>query len=137
MNVRINKATSTRLSHRGKYAIRGPARVGAMVTIALLLLNTGCAGLRYCGSDDPWLGVDKQKHFAASALLGAGITAAASSGLDSEDAAAAGIAAAMGAGLVKERRDCKKPGGCFSWKDLVWNFIGASVGASLVAAAAD
>jgi len=103
---------------------------------ALLLATPGCAGFRSCHEGDPWLGTDKFKHFAISGAIAAGVTA----GLhekDSDVAVAAGMGAAMVAGTAKEWHDLYNRNTCWSWKDLVWDFIGASVGASAASAIRD
>ena len=107
------------------------------VLIVMLLIGSGCAHFRSCGSGDRWWGEDKKKHFAASALIGAGITFASSTQTDTAEAAAIGFAAAVSAGAAKEWHDLYIQKTCWSWKDLAWDIIGASVGASLAAWAVD
>lgn len=137
MITRFYKGTSALIPYRGKYDWNPHIRLQYCLLLPLLAFTAGCASLRYCGSDEPWLGVDKQKHFLASAAMSAGITAAASTGMDSEDALAVGIISATGAGVTKEWYDSEVKKTCFSWKDLAWDFIGASIGASMAAAATD
>lgn len=96
---------------------------------AVLLLQAGCAGFRTCG--DPWLGPDKAKHFAAGFVLGAGGSLAARD-LGPEEAAATGWTTAMAAGFGKEAYDLRVKGTCWSWRDVFWDFLGASLGASAV-----
>ena len=98
---------------------------------AVLLLQAGCAGFRTC--NDVWWGPDKAKHFAAGFALAAGGTLAARD-LEPEEAAAIGWTAAMAAGLGKETYDLRVKGTCWSWRDVFWDFLGASAGASLAAA---
>lgn len=70
------------------------------------------------------------KHVAASGLIAGGVTAAMESeGRD--QAFAAGIAGAMAAGAGKEWYDLTVKKACWSWKDLVWDFVGASAGATI------
>ena len=95
---------------------------------AVWALTTGCAGFRPC--PDGWWGADKAQHFAAAALIGAGGTALAPSRLEAEEAAAVGWSAAMLAGAGKEGWDANVRKTCWSWQDLFWDFLGASVGAS-------
>jgi len=133
MPKRFYKASSPLIPYRGKYEneIRGA------LFCLLLLIQTGCAGFRTCGPDDSWRGNDKFKHFAAASVIGAGATAIASSEYDSGDAAVIGMSTAMAAGLGKEWYDLRVKNTCFSWKDLAWDFLGASVGVSLAAWATD
>ena len=99
---------------------------------AVLLLQAGCVHFRTC--DDAWWGPDKAKHFAAGFVLGAGGTALAARELDPEQAAALGWSAAMAAGAGKEFYDLRIQDTCWSWRDLFWDFLGASTGASLALA---
>lgn len=96
---------------------------------AVLLMQAGCAGFRTCG--DSWLGPDKAKHFAAGFVLGAG-GALAARDLEPEEAAAVGWSTAMAAGFGKETYDLRVKGTCWSWRDVFWDFLGASLGASAV-----
>lgn len=96
---------------------------------AVLLLQAGCAGFRTCG--DSWLGPDKAKHFAAGFVLGAGGSLAARD-LGPEEAAAFGWTTAMAAGFGKEAYDLRVKDTCWSWRDVFWDFLGASLGASAV-----
>ena len=99
---------------------------------AVLLLQAGCAGFRTC--NDAWLGPDKAKHFAAGFVIGAG-GALAARNLGTEEAAAIGCTTAMAAGFGKEAYDLRIKGTCWSWRDVFWDFLGASAGASLALAA--
>ncbi|HMP97045.1 MAG TPA: hypothetical protein PKA51_09005 [Kiritimatiellia bacterium] len=100
-------------------------------------MSVGCAGFRACGPEDDAWGADKRKHFVASALIGAGATAVAAQRNDTGDAAAMGFSVALAAGLAKEGYDLYGKQTCWSWKDLVWDVLGASVGVSLAAWATD
>ena len=132
MSVRLNKASSPIFMHRGKY------QYGLLFCIfAVIVLQTGCAGFRFCERDDQWLGADKGKHFAASALIGGGATAIANQSTDTDEAVLIGISAAAAAGVSKEYYDLYHKKTCFSWKDLVWDFIGASAGITVAAWATD
>lgn len=121
MTKRFYKASSPLKIYRGKY--------GCALLAALLLINGGCAGIRSCGAEDPWLGSDKARHFAAAALIGGGVTLLADNETDSSPAV--GWSAAVATGATKEVYDLKVRKTCFSWKDLVWDVIGASVGVSI------
>jgi putative lipoprotein len=129
MTNRFYKASSPLKVYRGKY--------GYALLAVLLGINSGCANFRSCGQDDPWLGPDKVKHFTAAALIGGGATALAATETDTGEAAAIGWTVAVGAGLAKEHYDLRVKKTCFSWKDLAWDVIGASVGVSIAAWAAE
>ena len=99
------------------------------------LLLGGCASMHPPG--DAWLGEDKAKHFLVAGALGAGITYAVEDGGGSQGEAAAltyGVVIPLGVG--KEVVDLKVRGTGFSWKDLVWDILGASAGHLLGHAAA-
>ena len=98
----------------------------------ILAVTTGCADFHTC--QDAWWGADKAKHFAAAALIGADGAAWAPSRLEAEEAAAAGWSAAMLAGAGKECWDANVRETCWSWRDLFWDFLGASAGASAAGA---
>ncbi len=125
---RFYKASSTRKVYRGKY----PAAL-----LALCLINVGCAGFRRCGPDDAWFGPDKPKHLAASALIAGAATAAAAQDQGRDEATAIGLGTALAAGAGKEWYDLRVKETCWSWKDMAWNLLGASLGATLAAQATD
>jgi len=133
----INKASSALTPYQGKHET-GLFRLFATCLVAIgLLISSSCTGLRSCGEGDRWFGKDKGKHFISSAMIAAGGTVIAANSLDNEDAAVIGVSVTMATGLSKEFYDNGVKETCFSWKDLVWDFIGASVGASIAAAAVD
>jgi len=125
------------MHYQGKYDRKGRNVLRYWMLLAILMCSGGCANLNYCGREESWRGEDKQQHFLASAVLGAGITAAASSGMDTEEAFAVGVITTTGIGLTKEWYDSEVKKTCFSWKDLIWDIIGASVGATMAAAATE
>lgn len=94
-----------------------------------LTLQAGCASFKTC--PDSWWGPDKFQHFAFAAAIGAGSAAAASSRFEPEEAAGIGLAVATLAGTGKEWRDLNVKKTCWSWKDLAWDVLGASAGASI------
>jgi uncharacterized protein YfiM (DUF2279 family) len=80
---------------------------------------------------DPWLAEDKFMHFAASfAATTLAASAARTTGLTREQSTLAGAGAAASLGLWKEIADQRRPGGFFSYRDIVWDAagIGAAVG---------
>ena len=99
--------------------------------VFLGFLVSGCAGFRGCGSADRWWADDKTKHFTASAVIAAGTTALAAGAVEPDEAAFFGVAFTLGAGVAKEYRDLHVKQTCFSWKDLVWDVMGAAAGAAL------
>lgn len=128
MSARHYKATS------GGHA--GRARL-LLLILGVGLASSGCASLRTCGPADPWWAVDKARHFGVSAVLGAGITLAAENHMNQAEAAALGLTTSMAAGLGKEAWDLRIKHTCWSWKDLVWDFLGASAGVAAAAWASD
>ncbi|MCB1102994.1 MAG: hypothetical protein KDL10_11550, partial [Kiritimatiellae bacterium] len=97
----------------------------------LCLILTGCANFRTC--DDAWTGPDKTKHFLAAGGISAGTYWIVREGadLDQAGASAAAMGIAMAAGLGKEAHDLHRRNTCWSWRDVVWDFIGASAGLTL------
>jgi len=85
---------------------------------------------------DAWFGEDKFKHFFLSygvtALATAGARAA---GLDGRASIVAGAGVGAGAGIWKEIRDARQPGGYASVRDLVWDFAGVGAAATVAAQA--
>jgi putative lipoprotein len=97
-----------------------------MLIIACLVI-TGCAGTT--SKDDNWFSEDKAYHFAASALIGAGVSSAAKdSGSSTCEAATAGISITLVVGAGKEYYDKHKNNGNWSWKDMFWNLAGGTAG---------
>ncbi len=129
MLERFYKASSPLKVYRGKYPLAG--------LVLLCLACSGCASFRSCGNGEGWFGQDKAKHFAGSALIGGSVTAIAAQDMDTGEAVALGYAVAMSAGIGKEVYDLNVKNTCWSWKDLVWDFLGASVGITIAAQAAD
>ena len=72
-------------------------------------------------AQDSWTGSDKNKHFAVSLALGG----LASSVTDSKPKA---FMLAMAPGIAKELYDMKQTGNRFSYKDVVWDAVGAYAG---------
>lgn len=127
------------MPYRGKHEFYLYNSVLVGLICMLLLVSTGCTGFRVCAEGDPWFGQDKVKHFVGSAVAAAGVTLIAENNgaEDSEEAALIGFSASMALGTTKEVLDETVRDYCFSWKDLVWDFLGASVGASIAAAASE
>lgn len=134
----INKASSPLTPYRGKHELRDPNGIITALLCVVLLFSSSCTGFRACSEGDPWFGQDKMKHFLGSAVIAAGGTVIAANNTDDdEDAALIGLSAAMATGLSKELYDNGIKQTCFSWKDLIWDFLGASVGATAAAAVTD
>jgi putative lipoprotein len=133
MASRLDKVCSApdRLFHRNRTLKRQ-----ALLAASALLLS-GCTGLRPCGPDDAWFSRDKAYHFFGSAAVAAGVALAAEDRNDREDAGLIGFSAAMTVGAGKELIDDRVRGTCFSWKDLFWDFLGASAGATAAAMASE
>ncbi len=99
----------------------------------LCVLTVGCSTTA-CRSDS-WFGRDKLYHFACSAAIGAAGTAVARhNDAPDVDSGAVGVGTALAIGSSKEAYDLAVKDTCWSWKDMVWNVVGAFVGASLAAA---
>ena len=102
-----------------------------LLAAAVLLGSSGCASLRR--PDDPWFGRDKLYHFAVSAAIGGGATQAAhEQDWNDVDAGAGAIGLAFVIGAGKEAHDKNVKRTYWSWKDMVWNVLGALAGAAAV-----
>lgn len=112
-----------------QYNLRTPAGLLFVTFLVGGFLNSGCASFRSC--DDAWFGADKQKHFIASAALGAGFALLADGENSDGDATLIGITSATAFGAGKEWYDLSVKKSCWSWRDLVWDIMGASFGASV------
>jgi len=104
----------------------------AGILLAALLLVSGRAAARDSAAQfkDPWLGRDKASHLALSlSIVGFGYhLARLEGGADRGRARAASFGLSLTAGLAKELRDRRRPGGRFSYKDLVFDLAGAGLG---------
>lgn len=103
----------------------------SLVSIVLLTsLLTACANLPETGQQDRWFGADKAKHFAVSTALGAAFVDS-SSDRDCNRVALS-ISAVMLIGTGKEFYDQEVKRTYFSYKDMLWNLLGSSIGAMSV-----
>ena len=79
-------------------------------------------------AQDEWFARDKAQHFAASAVIAAGAYGAASLVWECRTGRVAfSTAVALSAGVGKELYD-RSQGRSVSWKDLVWDALGTTVG---------
>jgi uncharacterized protein YfiM (DUF2279 family) len=82
---------------------------------------------------DRWLAEDKLRHaFASMAVVGFAHAGARVVGIDGTPAVLIGISTSAAAGIWKELHD-RRSGRVFSLKDLVWDAMGITLGAVLVA----
>jgi uncharacterized protein YfiM (DUF2279 family) len=122
------------------------------VTICVLALGlvAGCAGMtadpgapaapaswleagdaRRPQPADPWLAQDKVRHFAMSFAATGFTYGGARTLLDADAAFVTAAVAALGLGFGKEIHDARQ-GRWFSFKDMVWNAAGVTLGLTLV-----
>lgn len=102
-------------------------------TLVILYSLSACASVNNTRHKDDWFGRDKAKHFAVSAFVGASTsTALMNNGHSDCDAASGGVAFSVVIGAGKEYHDKYNRNKYWSWKDMLWNFMGGTVG-SLVA----
>ena len=92
---------------------------------------TGHAGVG--GPQDSWTGQDKALHFGLSAPMGLlGVSFASRLGFtDATEKKVVGALIGSMPGLIKELSDINNPRGTASLKDMVFNLLGAALGASL------
>ena len=102
-----------------------------LLSIILFLTVSGCATTR-CYHDS-FFGKDKLYHFTASGVIGAGVTAVSrNNGISDYKAPVIGVSVSIGIGAGKEFYDLTVKETYWSWKDIVWNLIGSSVGSYAV-----
>ena len=111
-----------------------PRRTAALALLGAVLWSTAGCAAPVC--KDAWLGPGRAEHFAASFVVGAGVsTLAGHAGWAPGSSAALGLGAVAVGGAVKETVDVKVAQTCWSWKDLAWELLGGAVGAAAGAAA--
>jgi uncharacterized protein YfiM (DUF2279 family) len=83
---------------------------------------------------DPWLSFDKWKHFSASFYMTISAYYIATRGVDSDKSTATQISGAfvLSMGLGKEFYDRWGKGGFFSYKDIIFNFLGVFLPMALI-----
>jgi len=100
------------------------------------LMFTGCAATGQKGQvkrQDPWWGEDKMYHFAVAGVIGAASAKVAENHHAGPcEAAAIGISTTFVIGAGKEWYDMKFKKTFFSWKDMVWDLAGGTLGALAV-----
>jgi uncharacterized protein YfiM (DUF2279 family) len=102
--------------------------VYSALSLLLVFSTTSCSTLSYLPDDDPWLAKDKMYHFVAAGAIGAGSTALAAKNGDDDVSPYIGVSVAMAFGAGKEYYDENVKGTFWSWKDMVWDFIGGTTG---------
>ncbi|MDP6924496.1 MAG: hypothetical protein QGI94_06895 [Candidatus Scalindua sp.] len=107
------------------------------ILILFLIFNLiGCATYQEArppASDgkDEWFASDKLKHFSASFLIGAATYSAARWGdASKDDASIIAFSFSSSLGIVKEINDEIRRDN-WSYKDLIWDFMGGAAGVSL------
>ena len=104
--------------------------------IVLLICFSGCTAHQKTASPRPakkdeWFAKDKAKHFTTSFLIGALTYSIARAGeADKDDASIIGFSFSSTCGIAKEINDEVKSND-WSYKDLIWGFIGGGVGVSV------
>jgi len=107
-----------------------------ILIVFLIIHLTGCATYQEAGSPastrkDEWFGRDKLKHFSATFLIGAAAYSTARWGDASKDnASIIGFSLSSTCGIAKEINDEVRRDD-WSYKDLIWDFIGGAAGVSL------
>ncbi|MBT6227505.1 MAG: hypothetical protein HOI47_12725 [Candidatus Scalindua sp.] len=107
-----------------------------IITVFLIIQLTGCSTYQEAGSPastrkDEWFARDKLKHFSATFLIGAAAYSTARWGDASKnDASIIGFSLSSTCGMAKEINDEVRRDD-WSYKDLIWDFIGGAAGVSL------
>ena len=100
-----------------------------VITLILTCALSACASVNGSQHKDNWLGRDKAKHFVVSAAIGAGSsTILKHNGHSDCGAAAGGFSISLGIGAGKEYHDEHIRKTYWSWKDMFWNVVGATIG---------
>jgi len=104
-----------------------------ILIVFLIIHLTGCATYQEPVStrNDEWFGKDKLKHFSATFLIGAAAYSTARLGDTSKDnASIIGFSLSSTCGIAKEINDEVRRDE-WSYKDMIWDFIGGAAGVSL------
>jgi putative lipoprotein len=95
--------------------------------ILLAASMAACATVHH--PHDDWFGKDKMKHFLVSSVIGAAATKiAANNGAAPCQSVFIGISTSLAIGAGKEWYDKNIRKTYFSWKDMVWDFAGGTLG---------
>lgn len=104
-------------------------RITLVITLINLCLLSACTPINHTRHKDDWFGRDKAQHFAVSAFVGASTsTMLMHNGHGDCESATGGIAFSVVVGAGKEYHDKYNRNKNWSWKDMLWNFIGGTVG---------
>ena len=94
--------------------------------------NTVRTSIAQSRPTDAWFGQDKLMHaFMSTAVVGFASAGARTVGLNKSESFVIGVSSSVLAGLWKEWRD-RRIGRPFSYRDLVWDAVGITVGAIIV-----
>lgn len=100
-----------------------------ILTMSLLISMSACATATAHHPHDNWFGEDKMRHFLVSSAIGAVFTKiAANNGTAPCKSVFIGISASMAIGSGKEWYDKNIRKTYFSWKDMVWDIAGGTLG---------
>ena len=101
--------------------------------ILLVLFLSGCATATPHHQHDQWLGEDKVYHFFTASVIGAAATKVALNNHNAPcESVLIGISTTFVIGSGKEWYDMKVKKTLFSWKDMVWNMAGGTLGSFVV-----
>lgn len=101
------------------------AKLIPILSVSLLLC--GCGTMLQ--KNDSWLGQDKLKHFVASGVIaGAGMIIADNNDRGDRESFPIVIGVTLSVGAAKEAYDLGIAGHGWSWKDFVWDVLGALSG---------
>lgn len=125
---------STGFARFFRQAVAARRSVACLLGVAAFVAATLSTPARANGSNDAWFGQDKAMHFGMSAPLGMlGASVAEKFGYTGKtERLVAGAALGMLPGLAKEWADRYNPRATASAKDMVFNMLGAMLGAAAV-----
>ncbi|RMF94757.1 MAG: hypothetical protein D6734_07035 [Candidatus Schekmanbacteria bacterium] len=102
-----------------------------LLIFLFLHLALGCTALK--NDKDQWLSKDKAYHFLAAGAISASATAISKKGkLSDAESTLVGVSITLAAGTGKESYDKKIKKTFFSWKDMIFNLLGALTGSLIV-----
>ena len=104
-------------------------RVFCVISYACVITLSGCSMIQIDHQKDDWFGPDKYTHLAVTtAISAAAAKAAREEGHDNCDAALIGFSISMTIGAGKEIYDKRKRKTRYSYRDMIWNTAGSTLG---------
>ena len=97
-----------------------------IIALLPLFLLPGCK--TFDGAKDSWFGPDKAKHFIVSAAISGAVSLGSNNERKESYTFAKAVGVSMSFGIGKEIYDSRQGGTGWSWKDILWDFLGSVSG---------